>query len=95
MRETAPNKALEPTAYSFGFAYASGGGSPPALGARAELDVLHSQMPGASPLPQQRQPSGLPVGHTAIHPSRLVRASNGARRKVHLKFLSAVAMYRI
>jgi hypothetical protein len=27
-----PNKALEPTAYSFGFAYASGGGSPPAFG---------------------------------------------------------------
>src|SRR5262245_36991870 len=26
------NQALEPTAYSFGFAYASGGGSPPALG---------------------------------------------------------------
>jgi hypothetical protein len=25
-------KALEPTAYSFGFAYASGGGSPPAFG---------------------------------------------------------------
>jgi hypothetical protein len=34
VRETAPNKALEPTAYSFGFAYASGGGSPPALGFR-------------------------------------------------------------
>jgi hypothetical protein len=32
MRETAPNKALEPTAYSFGFAYASGGGSAPAFG---------------------------------------------------------------
>jgi hypothetical protein len=32
MRETAPNKALEPTASSFGFAYASGGGSPRALG---------------------------------------------------------------
>ena len=32
---SAPNKALEPTAYSFGFAYASGGGSPPALGARS------------------------------------------------------------
>ena len=27
-----PNKALEPTAYSFGFAYASGGGSPRAFG---------------------------------------------------------------
>jgi hypothetical protein len=27
-----PNPALEPTASSFGFAYASGGGSPPALG---------------------------------------------------------------
>src|SRR5262245_41127985 len=27
-----PNIALEPTAYSFGFAYASGGGSPRALG---------------------------------------------------------------
>jgi hypothetical protein len=25
-------KALEPTAYSFGFAYTSGGGSPPAFG---------------------------------------------------------------
>jgi hypothetical protein len=32
MRETAPNKALEPTASSFGFAYASGGGSPRAFG---------------------------------------------------------------
>jgi hypothetical protein len=30
---TAPNQALEPTAYSFGFAYASGGGSAPVLGA--------------------------------------------------------------
>jgi hypothetical protein len=29
---TAPNLALEPTAYSFGFAYASGGGSPRAFG---------------------------------------------------------------
>jgi hypothetical protein len=29
---TAPNQALEPTAYSFGFAYAFGGGSLPALG---------------------------------------------------------------
>ena len=28
-----PNIALEPTAYSFGYAYASGGGSPRALGA--------------------------------------------------------------
>ena len=28
---TAPNQALEPTISSFGFAYASGGGSPPAL----------------------------------------------------------------
>jgi hypothetical protein len=27
-------KAVEPTAYSFGFAYASGGGSAPALGCR-------------------------------------------------------------
>jgi hypothetical protein len=27
----APNQALEPTASSFGFAYASGGGSPRAL----------------------------------------------------------------
>ena len=26
------NQALEPTASSFGFAYASGGGSPPAFG---------------------------------------------------------------
>jgi hypothetical protein len=26
------HQSLEPTAYSFGFAYASGGGSPPALG---------------------------------------------------------------
>jgi hypothetical protein len=30
--QAGPNKALEPTAYSFGFAYASGGGSPRALG---------------------------------------------------------------
>jgi hypothetical protein len=30
--DPAPNQALEPTASSFGFAYASGGGSPPALG---------------------------------------------------------------
>ena len=28
----APNQALEPTAYSFGFAYASGGGSPLVVG---------------------------------------------------------------
>jgi hypothetical protein len=27
-----PNNALEPTAYSFGFAYAFGGGSPRAFG---------------------------------------------------------------
>jgi hypothetical protein len=32
MRETAPNNALEPTASSFGFAYASGGGSAQAFG---------------------------------------------------------------
>jgi hypothetical protein len=36
------NKALEPTAYSFGFAYASGGGSPPALGADY---TLHGPIP--------------------------------------------------
>jgi 2-polyprenyl-3-methyl-5-hydroxy-6-metoxy-1,4-benzoquinol methylase len=30
-RQAAPNIGLEPTAYSFGFAYASGGGSGPAL----------------------------------------------------------------
>jgi hypothetical protein len=29
---TSPNQALEPTTYSFGFAYASGGGSPLANG---------------------------------------------------------------
>jgi hypothetical protein len=32
-----PNQALEPTASSFGFAYASGGGSPPALGGQNAL----------------------------------------------------------
>jgi hypothetical protein len=32
LAETAPNIALEPTASSFGFAYAFGGGSPPAFG---------------------------------------------------------------
>jgi len=31
-RHNPPNIALEPTAYSFGFAYASGGGSPLAFG---------------------------------------------------------------
>ena len=32
-------KALEPTAYSFGFAYASGGGSPPAFGFAGKKQV--------------------------------------------------------
>jgi hypothetical protein len=32
VHETPPNHAVEPTASSFGFAYASGGGSPPAFG---------------------------------------------------------------
>jgi hypothetical protein len=40
MRETAPNKALEPTASSFGFAYASGGGSPRAFGFSNLLDAI-------------------------------------------------------
>jgi hypothetical protein len=32
LAQAGPNIALEPTAYGFGFAYASGGGSPRALG---------------------------------------------------------------
>ena len=39
MRETAPNNALEPTASSFGFAYASGGGSPRAFGFHGKKHV--------------------------------------------------------
>jgi hypothetical protein len=34
-----PNQALEPTAYSFGFASASGGGSPPAFGFHGKKQV--------------------------------------------------------
>jgi len=36
---TAPNQALEPTTYSFGFAYASGGASPLAFVRQAKRGV--------------------------------------------------------
>jgi hypothetical protein len=36
-RKTAPNKAPEPSAYSSGFAYASGGGSALAFGLQSKL----------------------------------------------------------
>jgi transposase-like protein len=41
----APNQALEPTASSCGFAYASGGGSPPALGCKPPAEEEPSMYP--------------------------------------------------
>ena len=40
----APNQALEPTAYSFGFAYASGGGSLPALDVAKAPRGMHERL---------------------------------------------------
>jgi hypothetical protein len=44
-----PNHALEPTASSFGFAYASGGGSPRAFGGDPKTQVATDSAFGAVP----------------------------------------------
>jgi hypothetical protein len=59
MRETAPNKALEPTASSFGFAYASGGGSPRAFGVYVvdiRLNKAGTMPAGCGECSQRREP---------------------------------------
>ena len=64
----APNKALELTASSFGFACASGGGSPPALGVmKRGFTLLHENWSGAGLRSTLRAPSALQVEEPWCH----------------------------
>jgi hypothetical protein len=66
VHETPPNHAVEPTASSFGFAYASGGGSPPALIKALRFATRLDQRPGLRPVVIEALRASITTGWSCV-----------------------------